>query len=315
MSDLNVQYGGRILKTNRAFVESAIARYEDSIKPKTEKKAPIAEEAVSYVANSIFNESARNHYISFRESVRIRLLSEALYRMFAESVGEETANDPTNSNIMHAIVNEYISENGYINIMNNMKTASNTVSYMHRVINESATKILEAVDKDDPSTFTITPEMKDDFFKQLDYSDTEAITDAIHDRVSTAMDDFVTANKKDHEDIAAALQQAQEKIESNPAAAENEELREAYNMQASRKTLAIRQRPKSVFHAMVSAMCESVMRHEDSHAEFMTEGHLNVEKIVDRTKLMYTFVEMLMTARIEKIDEAFLEQLISDMAK
>ena len=47
----------------------------------------------------------------------------------------------------------------------------------------------------------------------------------------------------------------------------------------------------------------------------MTEGHLDMNKIVDRTKLMYTFIEMLNTSRIAKVDASFLEGVISDLTK
>ena len=64
---------------------------------------------------------------------------------------------------------------------------------------------------------------------------------------------------------------------------------------------------------MVHSMCESAMKHkETTHKEFFAEGgHLDMGKIVDRTKLMYTFLEMLNTTKIEKIDENYIANVVS----
>ena len=194
-----------------------------------------------------------------------------------------------------------------------MKTASVATSSMYNTINETATRIFESVDKDNPETFAIKPEMKDEFFKQLDYSDSAAISDAINRRVSDAMQDFVSANTKDHEDITAALQKAQEKIAEVPE--EDVELREMYEINAKRAVTEVRNRPKGVVHSMVVAMSESVMKHPEMHDEFMFEGHLDMKKIVSRTSLMYTFMEMLNTSRIDIIDEVYIENIIKGLSE
>jgi hypothetical protein len=241
------------------------------------------------------------------------LVTEALYKIFSESVDSEVGDDNASSSIMRAMVSQYVTENGYDNILNRMKTASVTTSCIYKTITETASKILEGVDKTDSNTFTITPEMRDEFFKSLDYSDSEAISDAIHQRVADAMDDFVTANTKDHEDITAALQQAQEKIGN--VSEDDTELRECYEMAAKRTATEVRNRPKGVLHSMIMATCESVMKHKEMQDEFMVEGRLDVDKIVSRTKLMYTFMEMLNTSRIDKVDAAFIEGVIADLSK
>lgn len=315
MYDEILKASGRHAKSNRAFVEAAINEYEASSTPmkKSANKGIFESESSMVMENMMYHDSIRARYHSFSETVRTALVIESLYRIFSESVDPEVREDNTSSSIMRAMVSQYVNENGYDNILNRMKTASVTTSYIYKTITEATDKILEGVDKSDPNTFTITPEMRDEFFKQLDYSDSEAISDAIHQRVADAMDDFVTANTKDHEDITAALQQAQEKIGEVPE--EDDELRECYSMAAKRTAAEVRNRPKGVLHSMITAMCESVMRHKEMHDEFMTEGHLDIEKIVSRTKLMYTFMEMLNTARIDKVDNVFIEGVIADLSK
>ena len=315
MYDEMLNVSGRYARSNRAFVEAAINEYEESAKSVKNGRVadPFEKESNMIMDNMMHHESVSNRYRSFSQTVRTALVTEALYKIFKESMSEEVKNDNTSTSIMRAIVSKYVNENGYDTILNRMRTASVTTSIMYNTITETATKILEGVDKTNPDTFYITPEMKDEFFKQLDYSDSQAISDAIHQRVTDAMEDFVTANTKDHEDITSALQQAQEKIADVPA--EDDELRECYSMAAKRKATEVRNRPKGVFHSMVTAMCESVMKYSDMHDEFTTEGKLNIEKIVNRTHLMYSFMDMLNTSRIAKVDEVFIEGVIRDLGK
>ena len=303
---------GRYARSNRAFVEAAIKNYDEKQKPvNVAHNDQFKNDRNMVMENMLYRDSVKNRYNSFSETVRAALVTETLCKILKESVSDEVRNDNTSVNILRAIVSNYVNENGYINILNRMRTASVSTSIMHNIITESAKKILESVDKSNPDTFHITPEMKDEFFKQLDYSDSDAISDAINQRVSDAMKDFVSANTKDHEDITGALKQAQEKIAECPDA----NLHEGYELKAKRIATEVRNRPKGVFHAMVTSMCESVLKHPEMHNEFMTEGHLNIEKIVSRTSLMYTFMEMLNTSRIDTVNEAFINDIIRDLSK
>ena len=313
MSIENFTLSDRAKKSNAAFYEALEADTKKRSENKPQTDDTYTEDHKIFIENHLATNRLADRYNSFTESVRNVLLVEALYKMFSESVNKDISSDKGHAAVMRSIIVEYVNENGFYNITNTMKTASVAMSELSQIITKHAKAIIEAADKDDPDTFTINREMKDSFFNALDYSDTEEITKAIHDRVSTAMQDFVTANTKDHEDITAILQKAQEKIAEVPE--EDVELREHYEMRAKQEVTKIRRAPKSILHHMVTSMCESVVKHPDSHAEFMNEDHLNMDKIVTRTTLLYTFVEMLNTARIEKIDEAFLENLIMDLKK
>lgn len=307
-------FSNRHKRNSIAFFE-AVESYDNEMNKKNTnhvKKSSYSEER-SYVENTLEAESVINRYNSFTETVKSMLLTEALYKMYSESMNENITKDNTNASIMRSIVSNFVNENGYYNIMNNMKTASPAMSNLYNIINHHVNTIIESADKQDDLTFRIKPEMKDDFFNALDYSDTDEISNAIHDRVSTAMQDFVTANTKDHEDINAVLQQAQEKIaEVDP---EDTEMHEYYQMKAKQEMAKIRRAPKGILHHMVTSLSESVIKHQDSHSEFMIENHLDMDKIVTRTTLMYTFAEMLNTSRIGKVDEVFIENLISDLKK
>lgn len=305
---------GRYARMHKSFVESAIKDYEARANAKEpEYVDPFLESRSNAVESVMSKESTRARYISFSESVRNALVIESIYKIVSESVDPETRANNTSMSILRAMVSNYVNETGYDVIMDRMKTASVNTSIMYNAISESTTKILEACDKDNPDTFCVTQDMKDDFFKALDYSDSEAISQEINKRVSAAMDDFITANTKDHEDVEAALQQAKDKMDANKTG--DNELNECYAMTGRSKALEVRNRPKGVLHSMIFAMSESVMRNKDMQDEFMTEGRLNMPKIINRTRLMYTFVEALNTSRIANVDAHFIEEVISDLSK
>lgn len=297
----------------RSFVESLEQEYEERNTIKTENHRLFSEEADMVFEETSRHNDIRHRYHTFSETIRNSLVVECLYKLYSESVSDDIKADPANRSVMRAIVNDYVQENGYNEVLNTMKTASNVMSEYSLVIMENVKSILESIDKQDPNTFAITPEMRDEFFNQLNYSDSEEISKAINARVSDAMHDFVTANTKDREDIEEALKQAREKIAETPE--EDTELREFYEMKAKRKASEIRNAPKGVLHSMISTMCESILKKPEENREFLNEGHLDMDKIVSRVSLMYTFMEMLNTANLEKIDEVFIENVLVGLSK
>ena len=272
-------------------------------------------------------DNSTTRYRSFSETVRNCLVVEALYKMYSNAIDPVLKADQTNRSIMRKIVTEYVNENGYNMILANMRKASVPMCEMYNVINNSINSILEDCDQTNPDTFVIKNDDKDQFFNDLDCTNTEDVEEAISDRVSNAMADFINTNNKDHEEITNTLKNAQEKIDTVTSADDGEDndeedsttpdgnVKESYQGLARARINKIRTAPKGVFHSMVSALSESVLKHEDMHNEFMTEGHLDMDKIVDRTRIMYTFMEMLNTSRLDRVDEAFISEAITNLSK
>lgn len=303
----------RYAAANKAYVESVISEYNKKMEDEPVRKNNVYSESDRIMETVARRQNARNRYNSYSESIRTTLVTEALYNLFKESAPAKISSTPSDRSIMRAIVNEYVNDTGYTEILNRMKTASVPMSEMHNIIVNNTKAILEEADKDNPDTFVVTPEMKDNFFDQLNHSDSEDINNAIKDRVSDAMEDFVTANTKDHDDIQNALNKAQEEVGETPD--DEEELKEYYVYKAKREAAEIRNAPKGILHSMISSMCEGVIRNQEQNREFINEGHLDMDKITNRVALMYNFLEMLNTTRLEKIDGAYLENVIEGLKK
>lgn len=309
----NFKFSDRHIRETKVYTEALIDGYQERINTDVEPKRSgylYENESRMVAEQTSARENISSRLQSFSNSVRHNLLIEAMYHIFKNSV--DCTADSNSSTIMRSMVSEYVNENGYFNIMHRMKSASPTTFMLHKIVTGAHKAIMESVDKSNPDTFRITPEMRDEFFKQLDYSDSQAVSDAINQRVADAMTDFIDSNTKDHEDITSVLKQAQEKI--GDVEPEDDSLKEAYTRIANGKTNDIRNRPKSVLHAMVHSMCESVLKNKELQGEFTTEGKLDVGKIVDRVKIMYTFMEMLNTSKIEVVDEAFIDNAIRDLS-
>lgn len=310
----DIKISERHKKDIRLLTESAINNYNESIveEQAPKYKANTYDKEASSILESVYEkQTVSSRYNTFAQTVRTSLLTEALYKLFADSIPASLVTGPSSRNIMRSIVSNYVNENGYYDIMNRMRTASAAMSSTSMIIAESANSILESVDKEDPETFTIDMDDKDEFFKQLDYNDTTEISDAIKNRVTDSIEDFVTANAKDHDDITSALKQAQEKIDNVDS--EDDSLKEYYQMKAKRHINEINNGNKGIFHAMVASMSEGVMKHKDFQNEFISEGHLDMSKIVDRVGIIYTFIEMLNTTRLDTINEEYLEEAIKDL--
>lgn len=321
-------YSARVIKMRQNQLN---ALYENTDKYDIEKpkmqKTKFNDLFVESSNTLAFRDSSTTRYRSFSETVRNCLVVEALYKMYSNAIDPVLKADQSNRSIMRKIVTEYVNENGYNMILTNMRKASVPMCEMYNVINNSINSILEDCDQTNPDTFVIKNEDKDQFFNNLDCTNTEDVEEAISDRVSNAMADFINTNNNDHEEITNTLKNAQEKIDTVTSADDGEDnneegittpdgnVQESYQSLARAKVNRIRTAPKGVFHSMVSALSESVLKHEDMHDEFMTEGHLNMDKIVDRTRIMYTFIEMLNTSRLDKVDEAFISETITNLSK
>lgn len=302
-----------VINRNKALLESMYAPEEE---PKPARKRSYTT-ADAFMDMHVRNNQNFNKYISFSEGVRTYLVTEALYKVYSEAMYGVIPQNPTNASIMRSIVNKYVADNGYDNILTRMKTGSVMLSEMYNIITEHTKKILENVEENDPATFEVPAGAKDDFAeainKAVDPEDPECVTNAIRDKVVDDITDFVNANTREHDDIQAALQDAQEKIAD---AGDDEELKECYEFNAKRKVNDIRNSPKSVFYSMVYAMSESVMKHPEIQYEFMDENsHLDMRKIVSRVSMLYGFMETINTARIENVDKAFIEQTIAGLAE
>lgn len=306
--------------SNKLLVESAINDYNDKInfieaenKKREIESRKIMKEQELVVQSIGKKDIARRRYTSFSESLNGVLLGEAIYHIFEHTIPEELLDKPGSKTVMRVMVSDFVTEDA-ASIIRKMGR-SPILSDIYNIVTSTKKKILESIadTKDDPSTFRIAPEIKDEFFDKLDNMETDSITNAIRDRVAGEVNEFIDANKRDHEQILNILQLTKDKLDEKKDS--SEEVQESYTNMSRRAITKVRNRKKSVFEAMVSAMCESVMHNDELKEEFTEYSNLNIGKIVDRVQLMYTFLETVSSLNLYKIDENYMMDLIESMRK
>ena len=305
--------------SNKVLVEGAIDTYNKRIEMEAQarKDEDIArskafKESEAFVVKQGSRFAAQKRFASYSESVTHALLSECIYHVFKNSMRKELLEQENVTAMMRAMVGEFVKEDS-ADILYKMRNKTATLSEMYNLITSTKKTILENVDQFDPSSFRIDREVKDNFFEKLDLMDTESIENAIRERVTNAVDDFMTANKQDHDRIMGALQMTKDKLEE--VKNEPEEVKESYQRISKQYIGKVRNRKKSVFESMVSAMCESVMKDDVLKEQYSEGAKLNIGKIVDRIETMYTFIECVNTMKLYDVDEAYMKSVIDSLRK
>lgn len=245
----------------------------------------------------------------FSEDVRNTLLSECIYRIYDKALGIHVKDDTTNL-IKKNLVNNFIAENGAVALLGHFRNTSNLLSEMSFLVAKYHKAIIEAVDKDKEESYVIDPIIRDRFFDELDLNDVDSVVANIRMRVTDAVEEFIQGNINDKIDIESALKDAQEKIN----AAKVDEVKESYSLLAKRKISETRNnRVKNVFSCMVESMSKAVISNEALHEEFMKNGKMNIDKIVERCELMYTFLETVNSSKMVNVNEEYIENVLDSM--
>ena len=208
--------------------------------------------------------------------------------------------------LKESLVKNFIKEEGVDNLIRRFKYTSVTLAECALLIETTHKKITDKVNYKD-NEFTIDNNLKNDFFSTLNDQNFEAITSKIRERVNDAVEDFVVQNTNERLEIKDILQKTQDNINK----ATSEGVKESYNINAKRKINMIQQRPRNIFGEMVYNNAKDITKDPELRKMYMDEsGHLNMDKIVESCKVMYTFLEFLNTTKMvemnpEKVKEIF----------
>lgn len=240
------------------------------------------------------------------QAIKSRLLENCIYVIAKEAYGED---EP----VLRRLAANYIQENGGpVKIHNKFKHSTELLSefalkidkYMERILKESEDRD-EDDDDDDEVNYKIDPETEDEFCEEIADSDIEDIVEVIKKRVEEAIEDFISKNAEDKDKLKEIIDRAQEKIEG----LKNEKVAESYIVSAKRAMNQVKdRRPMQLLEAMVNNISKDAVKNPEN-SPFITEGTLDVETVMEKTVVLYTFLETLNTAKIENIDEVFIKDV------
>lgn len=263
------------------------------------------------------HEAAVDKFYAYKDDVKKTLLKEALTHIYEGSFHNITAREKA---LCNALLEQYIEDTGVVTLMKNMKFSE---SYLLRKINEDVEEYSKEITADatvnDPESQTIDPTKIDEFWKDIDRSeDIEDITNLIRMRVSNAEEDFINKNQEDKHDIKTVLKQTAARVQAAKSANDNdysEAVEESETRIANDRIYQIQHESyHNVFDRMVRNLSEVALTNEDAKKEFLAEnGHLDVEKIVESARCMYTLLEMVATIQLEKVDQQYIEDTLKSI--
>lgn len=251
----------------------------------------------------------------FRHEVKKTLLYESLYYLLDESLGVQIKSD-YNDNIKKNIVCNFINENNIDHIIDSFKGKSLLLSEMYRVINQYTDSICEqSKNKQEPNaiaTFELDVDNKDNFFNDLKTNNVNTISTLIRKRVTNSVNNFIDQNSKDQLEIKDIIQQCQDNMNKT----DSDAVKESYELVAKKNIQKIRNnRSRNIFESMVLNICKSTMQDKTLLESYSNNGKLNMDKIVENTTVLYTFLEMLNSTKIENIDASYINETLKDLTK
>lgn len=261
-------------------------------------------------------------YASFTESLRTVMVEHMLYHIYEEvikgaqkTIGRQLINEAT----MHSMCYSFISDNeGPSSLISKMTGYNRNASYfiegMVDIYKKHFKSILEGVDRDDAESFVVPSEKMKEFKDDIDNhcAECNVVTDAIADRVADSIVTFIKDEAEDRAKIEEALASTKEKVDSLKT--DDEQLKESYARLGRRLVNDIRNKPKSLYGEMVNTMAHSVMGSKTLQTEFMTEdNHIDVGKVIDKTALMYGFLETVNSMNMVKVDSNYINEVLNSL--
>lgn len=310
--------------STKTFIESVIEANNDHESKMKSDSVKEASESITFLGENVIGVQAtrkrtQDKYNSFMETAKSTLLQECLYKVFKESICQKIKLDNNSEVIARNLISSFIAEQGASDLLFNMRTSSLCNSSLASLVESTCKKVKDNVDLQDPNTLVLDTSIKDDFFDNLNLEDTGDVSDMISQRVADSIDEFIKSNAEDREKIKDILMDTKEKIDAVKDDSEKdketqEEIAESWNLMGKRKITNIRSKEQNIFGEMVYSMCESAMKDNTLKLEFSTEGHINIPKIVSRVGLMYTFLEMVNTMKLVKVDEKYISDTLKSFS-
>ena len=281
---------------------------------------------------------------NFSEQVRTDLLTKCLYDGMLKKVLKEQYANKHEKALAKNLVKNFIKEHGTINLINSFKNKSvylnewyeDIVAY-HDAIMEQATAVAISVGIPEKNIFEIEDKTIKDFI--IDTKDTipHDITKIITNRVEDAVSDFVDSNKKQKEELRKVYEKAKQKLDTiddmdntinsnDPLMQDfngdpNTELDPKYNVQQEAvrmirsKQRSFREQTKNVFSIMTDNTLEVIHRNQIIKEAYTTglNNRIDFQKLVNDTKVMYSFMECVNTLGIVDLDENEIASILNKM--
>ena len=285
------------------------------------------------------NKKRRNKLIesksAFMDEVQKALVSNALFYSIMEPVLDEQVANTHEKTLAASVINEFVNQQNIPQMVRDWKHKSIYLAEIASNIDKYADIIKESADEKikqgltEKDAFDIEDADINKFV--IDIKDTipKDITKLISDRVEDSVGNFIDANKKNKFEIKKIYDNTKGKIDQiNQDQAEvtqdvpmdqpdqTQVMQQEAVAFARRKEREILERPTTVFGEMTNIMLESIHKVGVLKEAYSNEyNKINFGKIVNDTKVMYSFLECINTLNLVTIDEEYINNMLFDMRK
>lgn len=259
------------------------------------------------------SDKRRKEFNVFASESKDFLLTESLNYLLRKCLPENI----TESLAVNArsVVESFVKEETSFSLLNRFKTKTLLLSELANVVESSHKKILHGCeDKDMP--FKISNSDMKAFHNRLESLDCDQVTKEIVARVAKAEEEFIKANIKDKETLEELSDATNKKLEDIKNKDEEKEklIKQECTAMYRRKVDNLMSRKKSILESIVLRMSRGIVTEETLLPSFTQEnGKLDMQKIIDTSEVMYTFMEMVNTMRIKDMSTSYLNEILSSI--
>lgn len=285
--------------------------------------------------SSMFNISSNNS--SYTNNPYTDFVKEDLYNNFikiADKLHFDGRTKLTGMNFIQELINKVSTKNYSMNI--NKDNTDTVTESVHNCIIESYGKrrMKRYRELNKISGFredvqnTITDSEIEKFNREIEISTPEKINQKIAERVEKATSDFIAERNEKNDMIKEIYAKAKTFMGSkdpnansmgssaqtvNPEPSQQESAR-YHEAKAKREINALKNKPVSLFEAMVEGLANAAMINKDLNKRYMLEGGaLDMDAIIDDTAAVYTIMEECNVYGLYKIDKDFISAYLKGL--
>lgn len=214
-----------------------------------------------------------------------------------------------------SVISSFVMEEGADSLLSRFRTKTLFLSELANIVETTHRKVLHSCEgKDAP--FKITNSDMKAFHDRIDNMSTDAITKEIVSRVTKAEENFVKANMKDKENIEKLAEKTKEKIDNIKAkdVDTEEDLKQEFAALYRRDVDSVMNRKKGILESIVLRMSRAIVSEPALLEQFTQEnGKLDMQRIIDSSEVMYTFLEIVNTLNIKPITTSYISDALASI--
>lgn len=259
------------------------------------------------------SDKRRKDFNAFTSESKDFLLTESLNYLLRKCLPENI----TESLAMNAraVVESFVKEETSFSLLNRFKTKTLLLSELANVVETTHQKVLHGAEgKDAP--FKISNSDMKAFHSKLESLDCDQVTKEIVSRVAKAEEEFVKANVNDKETLEELSDATNKKLEGIKNKDEEKEklIKQECTAMYRRKVDNLMNRKKGILESIVLRMSRNIVTEDTLLPSFTQEnGKLDMQKIIDTSEVMYTFMEMVNTMRIKDVNTSYINEILSSI--